>query len=160
MYKKASANSQARLSRSAEVSRDNTAGLDPEVFKETATDELSELIKKREALVTAKRENEIKLSKLSLEIKMVKGAYSTGRAGISYDSYLRMETERNNLIRSNRALDVRFQELKAAIVRVSSTAQSKKHSDFASVFMAVAKELLATPVYDRIVAATIYKFEE
>jgi hypothetical protein len=146
MYKKASQNLQYRAVAGVVNSRANLGGVDESTFQ------LDQLEKKRLELVEKKKDFEIKLNKLSLQIKIAKDRHFRNRSDqVDFVVYERMEQQRANLISLVRDIDKRLTEIKQQRLVLEPV----RRDHLGETFRMVAEEMLAEPVYRRIMVATL-----
>jgi hypothetical protein len=170
MYKKQSENFQSRTTRQAIHSRYNEHGIDPTAFSEhphpnpdEAHIDKIDLAKLRRD----KREVEVQLSLINS--RLIEGRTALKRGSMretSFDQVSQWEKQRANLIRKMAAMDRLLMQAKIDRVAEQSQQDDQRYEQqavvdqFPQIFMAMAKELLAHEVYNRIFIATVHRQRE
>lgn len=156
MFKAASSNAVSRDRRLVTESRENTAGIDPSVFRREKTE--------KESLISQKLLLQQKSGKLKAQIALAKKRHSLNMNGqVAHAIVLKWELERSHIGVEIAEVEKRLADLKfeARMAAADAMAKNEKKEDgFDRVFKQMAKEMLAGPVYDRIVLATIHRLGE
>lgn len=152
MYKNASRNKQHAAFTSATQSTRNEAGVDPETYP-------SNLQLRRRELIEKKQGMEEKLGKLSLQIRIARANYGGhgGEGAVAYEHYTRMEREKANLIREMRQIEKVLSRMKIDMLQQHP---GDEESHLAKAFMKMAREMLAEPVFNRILVAATHRIKE
>lgn len=147
MFKGASNNDQDRQRRSTLVSRANTGGIDETVWKNP----------ERADLVRKKGELQDKSSSINAQIKLARRRYTFGESGtVPLRTVERWEIERQGICAQITAIDKRLTEMKLD----QAVANRTRQDGFAETFKAVAREMLAESVFQRLITATIHRCGE
>jgi hypothetical protein len=101
-------------------------------------------------LVAKLQRNEGRISEIVREITKSKARHSRGGNGFSFKMWQELESERVNLIADNRVISERLKNLKKL--------RTARNDSFAQIFLDVAKEVLAGPIFDRIKAETARRY--
>jgi hypothetical protein len=151
MFKRTSENMQSRQRRQSLDSRDNSAGIDETVFKDPE--------EQRAQLIIQKGELQSKSSSLNAQIKLARRRYTFREPGtVPLRTVERWEIERQGICAQITAIDKRLTEMK---VDYSAASRRRREADgFAETFKEVAREMLADPVFQRLITATIHRCGE
>ena len=144
MFKTTSANSESRDRRSVVHTKRNGAGLDPSTF------DRSELERRRTELVAKKIAVEERLSTITAALAEV--SRPGGRAA-SRLSVERMKADRVRFVAQLRDVERELAELKPAMAK----ARARDVRTFERVFVSIAREMLATAVYERLLIAAVHR---
>lgn len=155
MFKKSSDSSQSRALRSVVDSRKNSAGVDPGSFRQGQTEESLGSRKKR--ILQEKTAVEGRLAALNHSIAQAKNNHrhnSPRQTG--YDWLAIAASQRLALIRKVNWCQNQLAEIKTEELATQETreVQIRGIPDF---FMELAEELLAKPVFDRVLVAAIHR---
>lgn len=146
MYKNTSRSMQHYTVSRAINSRANREGIDSDVLKHNKCDSL------RLELVDRKKDLEIKIGKLTLQIKIAKDRHWRGSHDqLDFTVYERMEQQRANLLNEIRDIDKRLTQLKMQKV------EQARPDRISSAFVTLAKEMLAEPIFNRIMVAALHR---
>lgn len=149
MFKGLSNNTQTRQRRGALESRANTGGVDETVFRDPQ--------EHRAQLVLKKGELQTKSSALNAQIKLARRRYTFREPGtVPLRTVERWEIERQGICAQITALDKRLTEMKVDL----SAVKERERDGFAETFKEVAREMLAEPVFQRLITATIHRCGE
>jgi hypothetical protein len=164
MFKKASHNEQSRAQRAAEFGHVNEHGIDPEVFARTR----DERERRRNDLVFAKKEIEMKNADLKRQIAAATARYKSGSIGaLGYASFKALTDAYDRGRVQLLAIEKELSELKQQKQTAASQShhawieqRHKKRLSFEYVFVEVAKENLAKNVWERLSTITIHRIGE
>jgi hypothetical protein len=161
MYKKLSEWQQDQSRRAAVVSHENTGGVDPTAFKQTDETKESDGADERDRLVLRKREIEHAVRMLRESIAHAQRQFAkTQQFEPHYNQWI---ATRSRLINELMDIDRSLMRLRVKFRREKKENESQKTTrdlSYEAVFVRVAKEILADPVYDRICVATIHRLRE
>lgn len=158
VFKNTSQNSQGRERRKILNSTQNTGGIDTSAFSEMKLDELQT---KDRVVGHQLQETEIKLARVRTvmeEARLRRGTWAT--RSIPKDTELRWLREKRLLLSELNALRAEHSKIKRAIDQRNQETKELTQTSFEAVFHALAKEMLAGPVYDRIAMAAIHRIGE
>lgn len=147
MHKGASDNQQSRAVR-AVLNRRANDQLDPTVFAEKADRERTKaaLIAQRGAITS-------RVSHLSALIERANGVRREGGCGVPAKTFGGWKIERAQLVQEQHDVEAKLSELKA----FSDQTKESRLRDFNSVFVDLAKEMLAGEVFNRLVIASYHR---
>lgn len=148
MRKTEAKNMQRRAFDAAVKTKKNTHGIDPSAFK--STDQLS--MKKRE-LAQEKIDIEARLSVVNFNIA---AARNRRRSDTHYATLNRLLEQREKLVSEKMKIDQSLIEMK----RISLTLREREQSAIGEAFLECARELLAPPVFHRVLNAAIHRAGE
>lgn len=145
MQKSAAAYEQGRLRRSVTESSENSGGIDPSAF---AADN------QRDRSAMRKKTFETQLVKLNEQIhRAQRDFHRTHRRHPAFD---RWQKDRARIIVEIRDLDRELTNIRNTRRKMGA----EYERTFERMFMKMSKEMLAGPVYDRILTATIHRTKE
>ena len=149
-FKNQSANTQSRERRKVTQSRVNSGGIDETAFK-------SDIEIERHQILLNLKKIEKKLSQLRGQIATARRRYNHGEHGrVAHDTIQKWEAERADLAQEAADHTRILTEMKWE----RSLQSEARAVEFGSVFKELASEMLAQPVYDRIIQATIHRLGE
>ena len=148
MYGKTSDNSQSRVDRHAQNGRSSDAGIDPSVFARHCDAEIE-----RAKLIDDKAAVEVKLSQVKAQIR------SAGTDRVGQDYKANCEAQRATLVAKLNGINKRLTAMNYA-KGVRAAEAKAAADDFPKMFMQLAREMLAGPVYDRITVAAHHRQRE
>lgn len=148
MFKNASDNAQSRARRAVVETTTNSAGVDEDTYRRGEG--------RRDELVIRKKELESKAAAILLTIKQATGrARRTGRYSDG--------THWNRWQRDLEATKAEIREVERELIPLNTARRNRmivNERSFERVFIHLAKEMLAGPVYERLVAAAIHRVKE
>jgi hypothetical protein len=159
MYKRASIGAQGRA-RGHGIDRSNSGGVDETVWRVPA-DKL-EMLAERDRLGLEKTELQDRVRRLGETIRMAQ--HNFHRDGVRSHHYADWQTERSDLISHGLEIDRKLAALRKRLREIAE-AEHVEHKErrerlggsLEAVFMTLAKEMLAGPVYDRIMFAAYHR---
>jgi hypothetical protein len=176
MYKNASQNQQSRTERQAEFGHDNAHGVDPDAFATSAMTDRAERLfaveQKRHLVVERKHNAENKLRQLTGQISRAVTAHRYGKpTAISASMFQALHLQKEQAADDLRAIELELSQLRFDKQQIAfdeerekkKTAGNSKRDrkeSFESVFVDMARTILATPVFDRVATATIHRLAE
>lgn len=157
MFKKTSQSTQSRVFRTATESRKNEAGIDPASFQGKVEESLES---RKNRIIREKMQAETKLAMLNNSIAQAKNNFTTNsRNQAGYDFLAKAQSQRGALIRK-----VSWCQRQVAEIKREELAQRNEEvieeQRFSDVFMEMAREMLAEPVYNRIMVAAVHRQRE
>ena len=153
MFKTTSNNMQSRDRRAVTEHTGNTAGIDESVWKPN-----DETRVQRADLVAKKQKLEIEISRLNANIaeaQIRRGSFNHGRA-VRVDHLADWHARKAELVREMQSVEAALSKIRLAM----SHRKPQEDRTFERTFMVVAKEMLAEPVYQRIITATLHRAAE
>ncbi len=150
MFKSTSQNMQARA-RNNVVENTKNASVDVTAY---------EAANQRDRLVMQKRELEIKVRGLTDTIKHAQRNYNVTGNRMNSHSFGRWMKEKNEAIAALLDIERQLSSLRLKRRILAEDVDAEREKRFERMFMRMAKELLAHPVYERIIRATIHQVSE
>jgi hypothetical protein len=159
MYKKANAGAQDRTDRQALVGHINEHGIDPGVFN--SLDQLN-AERLRDQLVLDKKKLEAKCAELKRKIGDANAVYKGYRRGfiIPTSVFRGWSAEIEQGKRKILQIEEQLNEYKDHYRQRNIDADIERQKRFERIFFEMARELLATPIYERILNATLHRVGE
>lgn len=152
MFKATAQNAQLRTRRVALESRENTAGIDPSVFKP----ELDRVPTLRESLVLRKLELESKASKLRGEMSVATSRKRNRLSGQVEDStFHRWATELASARNEIKLIDAKLLHLRVD----GQIKEDERQKTKAEIFVQVAREMLADPIFKALMRKAAERME-
>jgi hypothetical protein len=155
MFKNNSENMQTRTRRQAEHSTANTGGIDMSAFDE-------DTLKTHDRILGEQvNQIEIKLARvkaLLAEADLRRGTW--GGRTIGPGALARVQQEKRLLLGELNAARTERMKFHNEVNRRNAEGRKENNKEFGEVFHRMAKEMLAGPVYDRIVTATLHRMSE
>lgn len=153
MFKSTADNTQSRVRRAVTDNRANIHGIDGAVFDALQSD--------RDRALQELRAVEDKSSKLRGQIALARRRHQFNEKGqVSAGQVHAWEVEHEKLKQKITAIHKRLTELRYDKRQFSDEAHRRDNESFGKVFQAMAKEMLAGPIYERILVATIHRHED
>jgi hypothetical protein len=155
MYKKNSGNLQDRARRQTEHSTQNTAGVDMSAFADEAVEVRDRILGEQISQI------ELKLGRVNAliqESELRRGTFAT--RSVNPSERARWVQEKRLLMGELNAARLERMKFHQERLRRQKAGRADRDKEFDMVFRAVAKEVLAGPVYDRIITATIHRIGE
>jgi hypothetical protein len=169
MYKNASQDRQAATRRHPMLDRSNSGGVDDSVWskrlnREMGSGVLDDVYAERQRLVKLKLDYEDRVRRLSNDISEAQRRYNTHSERNS--NYGRWMSERNSYVEAMHQLNKKLSDCKVKLrERADREYEDRKSSQLdrgglETAFMQLAKEMLAGPVYDRVMIAALHRVQE
>ena len=162
MFKKTSDNAQSRTDRNALHTRVNEAGIDPQVFEKNsqAPDEYRQL-------VLDKIELEKRSALVRQQFNVAKRRYRNNEPGqVPYREFDRLGRQRDDIahkiqVMNGRIAELKLERAKAHMEQPQNMVRPKlqRVEAFKLCFYEVAKELLAEPIFKRLVNAALLRVD-
>lgn len=151
MYKASSDNLQSRALRSVLNSKENSAGIDPDVLSAEKID-----------LINRKRMLEADISEMSARITRAKSNSYNGGGHTSPRTYLRWNLDKVEKTREINQIEARLAEIKSTFNKISPKNEwsDDQYMRFFKAFHKTAKDMLADPVYERLRIAAWHRASE
>lgn len=146
MFKKTSQNEQRRETNSEFFSKKNINGVDESSFKGAASE--------RDILVSKKIEIETNLSRLNATIAEASRRYNSRYSTMEHSEtqFAKWKAQKQNLLNVLAGVTKRLSEIKLKETHL----KDEKEKEFERAFVDAAKQVLAKPVFDRVVLAAIH----
>ena len=148
MFKSASKNEQSRMDRHEFTGRRNIYGIDDSAWRDAHAE--------KEKLVERKRQVEQDLMKINDQIRAAGRQLHTSGRAVNRNLFESWIGRRKKLVHDLRKIDDTLFEIR----KMARQRESVDELSFERVFIQTAKKMLAGPVYDRIVKATIHAIGE
>jgi hypothetical protein len=156
MFKRASENSQSRTDRAAVHNRTNESGVDPAAFAAAHADPEVD----RAKLIRDKTDAEAKLALINAQLRRAKGAFTGNTRNQSgHEIVAKWESQRATLVG-------RLNRMNALLSQMNFDRKTKhaddeaQHDNLPKVFMAMAREMLADEIYNRVFVAAVHRMRD
>lgn len=158
MFKNTSDNAQDRTRRTAENTTRNLHGIDAQVFKDAPGDALAG---RKQTLTIQLGDTQLKLARVKAiieEAHLRSGTWSS--RSVPPETMARWVQEKRLLLGEIQAIQIELTKIKLEMGQRQAAGRKEEEKDFVTTFHALAKEVLAGPVYDRVATATIHRMKE
>jgi hypothetical protein len=154
MFKSTSSNEQRRVRSEGPSVSNNVHGIDPSVFKDPSSQPEEELEKLRDQYADAL----MRLNNVKRQISAGQGRKRSDGSYVDRRVWAKWQDEKLAIAGELLEINTRISHLKKQVKQANVAL--KKEDTFDACFKEVAKELLARPVYDRLITATIHRLGE
>ncbi len=158
MFKTASTNQQSRSVRTVVESRANSGGIDHTVFKNTEL--FDKLQDEKVSCIEEKRRLELLISDVKYKLSNASSVKHFTGNHVDRTTWQQWNRKKVDLGNKVRDLDAKIAEVNAQIAKINQIRDLRDRKSFEAMFFVMAKTLLAGPVYERLIAATIHRMGE
>ena len=155
MYKNASDDAQSRERRKVTESRKNTSGIDMTAFDDDTLRVRDRILGEQITQIESKL---AQVKALIAEADLRRGTWGSRTVGPG--ALARFQQEKRLLLGDLNAARTERLKFHTEVQRRNTEGWKAQNKTFDEVFHKMAKELLATPVYDRVVTATLHRMKD
>jgi hypothetical protein len=174
MYKKASANQQGRTDRAINVSHHNEHGIDPSAFEMCDADKDEETIRniqlQRANLLERKRQLEQKNVYFTRQLQDARAAYHGDKdEALDYPQFIKIREEKEAIVSEMKDIEQQLSRFRLQLQGIAHSQNQRRRiikreqvefGSYEKIFVQIAQQMLAKPVFERIALATVHRLQE
>lgn len=158
MFKTASTNQQSRSVRTVVESRANSGGIDQTAFENTELHD--KLQDEKVGLIEEKRRLELMIADVKYKLSNASSVkHFTGNC-VDRTTWQQWNKKKLDLSNRVRDIDAKLADVNSQLAKINQIRDLRDKKSFEAMFFVMAKTLLAGPIYERLVAATIHRMGE